>query len=108
MEMTDREIVEYYGQIWENVEHMTSYINRLREEYLLENQNTRDMKYKHKHIKGLSIELIAPTKKGYKVRQTEMFMPWSDKKLRKPKIKTAFYSDAELKDLFDFDNPITD
>ena len=53
--MTDREIVEYYGQIWENVEHMTSYINRLREEYLLENQNTRDMKRKlnKKEIKKL-------------------------------------------------------
>ncbi len=64
------------------------------------------MQYKHKHIKGLSIELIAPTKKGYKVRQTELFMPWTDKKLRKPKIKIAFYSDSELKELFNLNNPI--
>lgn len=54
----------------------------------------------HKHIKGLSIELISPTAKGYKVRQTELYNYSGTKKLRRPKIKTAFYSDAEIKELF--------
>ena len=31
--MTDKEIVQYYGQIWGNVKHMKSYVKELRERY---------------------------------------------------------------------------
>ena len=31
--MSDREIVEYYGQIWDNVKHMKSFIKELRNRY---------------------------------------------------------------------------
>lgn len=34
--MTDKEIIEYYGQIWENVRHNKAYIKRLRMRYKLE------------------------------------------------------------------------
>jgi len=64
------------------------------------------MRYKHKHIKGLSIELIAPTKKGYKVLQTELYNTSGIVKLRTPKVKTAYFYDSEIKDLFDLDNNI--
>jgi len=36
--MSDKEIVQYYGQIWENVKHMKSYIKELRERYKKENE----------------------------------------------------------------------
>jgi hypothetical protein len=62
------------------------------------------MVYSHKHIKGLTIELLEPTKKGYKVRQTSLYQPWGNAKLRKPKVKIAFYSDEEIKDLFTLNN----
>lgn len=54
----------------------------------------------HKHINGLTIELVSPTKHGWKVTQTEIYQPWGSRKLRKPKVKTTFYSNAELKELF--------
>ena len=54
------------------------------------------MRYKHKYIKGLSIELIAPTKKGYKVLQTELYNTSGIVKLRTPKIKTAYFYDSEI------------
>jgi hypothetical protein len=57
--------------------------------------------YKHKHCKGLTVEIIGETNKGYKVRQTELFKPWSNTKLRKPKVKTAYYSLAEFSELFE-------
>jgi len=57
-------------------------------------------KMKHRHIDGLSIELLSETSKGWKVRQTELYAPWGSRKLRKPKVKTAFYSDAEISELF--------
>ena len=31
--MSDKEIVEYYGQIWLNVKHMKWFIKELRERY---------------------------------------------------------------------------
>ena len=31
--MSDKEIVQYYGQIWLNVKHMKSFIKELRERY---------------------------------------------------------------------------
>tara|TARA_R100001463_G_scaffold742_1_gene3417 strand:+ start:458 stop:619 length:162 start_codon:yes stop_codon:yes gene_type:complete len=34
--MTDKEIVEYYGQIWGNVKHIKSYVERLRQKYINE------------------------------------------------------------------------
>ena len=30
MTMTDKEIVQYYGQLWGNVKHMKSYVKELR------------------------------------------------------------------------------
>ena len=36
--MTDREIIEHYGQIWDNVKHMKSYVRTLRERYNRENE----------------------------------------------------------------------
>jgi hypothetical protein len=55
---------------------------------------------KHKHIEGLSIELLNQTNRGWKVLQTELFTPWTGKKLRKPKTATKYYSQAEIADLF--------
>lgn len=37
--MTDKEIVQYYGQIWGNVKHMKSYVKELRERYNRENED---------------------------------------------------------------------
>lgn len=54
----------------------------------------------HKHIDGLSIEIIGQTDKGYKVVQTELFSPWTNRRLKKAKVKTAFYSREEIKELF--------
>lgn len=31
--ISNREIVQYYGQIWANVKHMKSFIRELRERY---------------------------------------------------------------------------
>jgi hypothetical protein len=39
--MSDREIVEYYGQIWDNVKHMKSFIKELRNRYRKETKNDR-------------------------------------------------------------------
>ena len=36
--MSDREIVEYYGQIWDNVKHMKKFIKELRNRYEEEEQ----------------------------------------------------------------------
>jgi hypothetical protein len=33
MNITNKEIVQYYGQIWGNVKHMKSYVKELRERY---------------------------------------------------------------------------
>ena len=54
----------------------------------------------HKHIEGLSIEILSETNKGYKVKQTELFAGWSGRKLRIPKVKICFYSGTEIKNLF--------
>jgi hypothetical protein len=37
--MTDKEIVQYYGQIWGNVKHMKSYVKELRERYKKEDED---------------------------------------------------------------------
>jgi len=34
--MTDKEIVQYYGQIWGNVKHIKSYVEELRQRYINE------------------------------------------------------------------------
>jgi hypothetical protein len=39
MTMTDKEIVQYYGQLWGNVKHMKSYVKELRERYKKENED---------------------------------------------------------------------
>ena len=60
----------------------------------------------HKHQDGLTITLVSPTNKGWKVKQRETHQGWSGKKLRKPKEKTAFFSDSEIKDLFESYSPV--
>lgn len=55
---------------------------------------------KHKHIDGLTIELLEPTSKGWKVKQTEIYDSWTDRKLRKPKSKIRFFSNKEIEELF--------
>jgi hypothetical protein len=37
--LSDKEIVQYYGQIWENVKHLRVYIYELREKYIKEVSN---------------------------------------------------------------------
>ena len=37
--MSDKEIVQYYGQIWENVKHMKSYVKELKQRYIKETQS---------------------------------------------------------------------
>jgi len=39
--VSDREIVQYYGQIWANVKHMKSFIKELRERYIKEMGGTQ-------------------------------------------------------------------
>lgn len=56
---------------------------------------------KHRYSKGITIELIQPTAKGWKVKQTEMYSGWGDKQLRTPKVRTMFYSTDELNNLFE-------
>ena len=34
--MTDKEIAQYYGQMWGNVKHMKTYLKELRQRYILE------------------------------------------------------------------------
>ena len=34
--MTKKEIVIYYGQYWDNVKHLTEYVDRLVERYKIE------------------------------------------------------------------------
>lgn len=57
--------------------------------------------YKHKFTRGISITLINPTKKGFKCEQTELYQAWGDKKLRTPKVKTVYYTNSELAELFE-------
>tara|TARA_R100001530_G_scaffold80344_1_gene56081 strand:+ start:1405 stop:1686 length:282 start_codon:yes stop_codon:yes gene_type:complete len=38
-DMSDKEIVQYYGQIWENVKHMKSYVKELKQRYIKETQS---------------------------------------------------------------------
>jgi hypothetical protein len=56
--------------------------------------------YKHKHLKGLYIELVDTTSKGWKVRQTEEYNVKGDKKLTTPKSKIAYFSSSEINELF--------
>jgi len=34
--MSDKEIVQYYGQQWRNVKHLNSYVEELRQRYINE------------------------------------------------------------------------
>ena len=34
--MSNKEIVQYYGQIWENVKHMKSYVKELKQRFIKE------------------------------------------------------------------------
>ena len=56
--------------------------------------------WEHRHTKGITAEILDTTSKGFKVKQTEEYEAWGDKKLSKPKVKTAFYSKKEFLDLF--------
>jgi len=55
---------------------------------------------KHKHNQNITIELIEPTKKGWKVKQIETHSI-KGKKLSTPKEKIAYFSKEEIKDLFE-------
>jgi hypothetical protein len=57
---------------------------------------------KHKYNQNITIELIEPTNKGWKVKQIETHSV-SGKKLSKPKEKVAYFTKDEIKDLFDVD-----
>jgi len=55
---------------------------------------------KHKHNQNITIELIEPTNKGWKVKQIETHSI-KGKKLSTPKEKIAYFSKEEIKDLFE-------
>jgi hypothetical protein len=55
---------------------------------------------KHKYYGYITIELIEPTNKGWKVKQIETHTS-SGKKLAKPKETIQYYRKDELRDLFD-------
>ncbi len=55
---------------------------------------------KHKHNENITIELIEPTSKGWKVKQIETHSI-GGKKLSTPKEKIAYFSKDEIKDLFE-------
>jgi len=55
---------------------------------------------KHKHLEYVSIELIEPTSKGWKVKQIETHSV-RGRKLSTPKEKVAYFSKEEIKDLFE-------
>jgi hypothetical protein len=54
---------------------------------------------KHKHYDYITIELIEPTNKGWKVKQIETHSTLG-KKLSKPKEKIAYFTKDEIKELF--------
>ena len=58
--MSDKEIVQYYGQIWGNVKHMKSYVKELRERYKKENEVKADFKPIHffNHSTNESFQII--------------------------------------------------
>ena len=37
-QLTDKEVVSYYGQIWDNVKHLKRFIKRLHKQYKKENE----------------------------------------------------------------------
>jgi hypothetical protein len=55
---------------------------------------------KHKHNEHITIELIEPTNKGWKVKQIET-QSVGGRKLSTPKEKVAYFSKEELSDLFE-------
>lgn len=55
---------------------------------------------KHKHNEHITIELIEPTNKGWKVKQIETHSV-GGRKLSTPKEKVAYFSKEELTDLFE-------
>jgi hypothetical protein len=55
---------------------------------------------KHKHNEHITIELIEPTNKGWKVKQIETHSI-GGRKLSTPKEKVAYFSKEELTDLFE-------
>lgn len=55
---------------------------------------------KHKHLEYVTIELIEPTSKGWKVKQIETHSV-GGRKLSTPKEKVAYFSKEEIKDLFE-------
>jgi hypothetical protein len=55
---------------------------------------------KHKHYDYITIQLLEPTNKGWKVKQIETHNT-SGKKLSKPKEKIQYFSKEEIKELFE-------
>jgi hypothetical protein len=55
---------------------------------------------KHKHLEHVTIELLEPTSKGWKVKQIETHSI-GGRKLSTPKEKVAYFSKEEIKDLFE-------
>jgi hypothetical protein len=55
---------------------------------------------KHKHNEYITIELIEPTNKGWKVKQIETHSV-RGRKLSTPKEKVAYFSKEEISDLFE-------
>lgn len=49
-------------------------------------------KFKHNHLPNLTCEIVAPTNKGYKVLQTEVYHG-----RKKPKTITTYYNDRDFK-----------
>jgi hypothetical protein len=55
---------------------------------------------KHKYLENVSIQLIEPTNKGWKVKQIETHSI-NGRKLSIPKEKVAYFSKEEIRDLFE-------
>ena len=55
---------------------------------------------KHKHLENVTIQLIEPTNKGWKVKQIETHSI-NGRKLSIPKEKVAYFSKEEIRDLFE-------
>jgi hypothetical protein len=91
-----REVTPYY---WE---YVSKSIAKLGEHEMKEKCGEMAMGgevMKHKHYDYITIELIEPTNKGWKVKQIETHSTLG-KKLSKPKEKIAYFTKDEIKELF--------
>ena len=58
---------------------------------LLKYTNMEGKKFKHKFLSSLTCEVVAETRKGYKVLETQVFNG-----RKKPKTKTAYYFNVDF------------